>query len=58
MGSNPIAPTTCPLSPFFSLFGLGPGKKFSGPSKFPLDKSKPLCYNNNTVEGAMATLNK
>ena len=57
MGSNPIAPTTCFLS-FLSLFGLGPGKKFPGPSKFPLDKSKPLCYNNNTVEGAMATLNE
>ena len=57
MGSNPIAPTTCPLS-FPSLFGLGPGKKFPGPSKFPLDKLKPLCYNNNTVEGAMATLNE
>ena len=57
MGSNPIAPTTYPLS-FSSLFDLGPGKKFPGPSKFPLDKSKPLCYNNNTVEGAMATLNE
>ena len=57
MGSNPIAPTTYSLF-FPSLFDLGPGKKFSGPSKFPLDKLKLLCYNTNTVEGAMATLNE